>query len=183
MLAAVCLLLAGGPIAVGQDAHPASYAMKPPDVVVPADVPLGQYRRIIQPFQNWTLICDENLKAKRKVCNITQSFVDRAGAIVFSWSMAADENGKPFMILRVPASIGPSGKISLNFAGKAQPVNVAVKDCDATVCVAYVPVGPILREQIGKNATARISYPSPPGSPSVVDAPLGGLAKALSAIN
>lgn len=181
-LAMVCVFLAGGTSAAGQE-QATDYALKPPEVTVPSDVPLGQYRRVIQPFQNWTLICDENLKAKRKVCNITQSFVDRAGAMVFSWSLAADDKGKPFMILRVPVGVGTSGRISLNFAERERPVKIDIEDCDAAVCVGYVPVGPILREQIGKAATARISYSTASGHAAIVDAPFRGLANALSAIN
>lgn len=177
-----CLLLAGGPPAAGQELTDETYVIKPSEVAVPQDVPLGSYRRIIHPFENWTLICDENLQAKRKVCNISQSFVDGAGVMVFSWSLAANEDGKPFVILRAPTAVGAGNSISLTFAGRSQPVNVKLEACDTSVCVGYLPVGPILRQQIGKNTTVGISY-STPSSPTIsVNAPLKGLATALSAI-
>ena len=33
---------------------------------VPQGAELGRYRRTIQPFENWELRCDENLKTKKK---------------------------------------------------------------------------------------------------------------------
>ncbi|TIU06145.1 MAG: invasion associated locus B family protein, partial [Mesorhizobium sp.] len=91
-----CLLLSGLR-AVGQEAVPSAYRIKPSDVAVPPDVKLGQYQRTTRPFENWILICDENLQARKRVCNISQSFIDQSQAPVFSWSLAADEKGKPFM--------------------------------------------------------------------------------------
>lgn len=149
----------------------------------PQGVPLGSYRRVIHPFENWNLICDENLKAKRKVCNISQSFIDQNQALIFSWSLAADEKGKPFMILRAPAELGTGSKISLGIAGREKPVDVQLTACDSTVCVGYLPVGPILRQQIGNEATINVSYSPPSGAAVSLDAPFKGLKSALSAIN
>lgn len=181
LLAAGCLLLTGGSPVAGQETG--SYRIKPSEVVPPQGVPLGSYRRIIQPFENWNLICDENLKAKRKVCNISQSFIDQNQALIFSWSLAADEKGKPFMILRAPAHLGTGSKISLGIAGREKPVDVQLTACDSTVCVGYLPVGPILRQQIGNEATINVSYSPPSGAAVSLDAPFKGLKSALSAIN
>ncbi|UXN62337.1 invasion associated locus B family protein [Phyllobacterium zundukense] len=149
---------------------------------MPQDVPMGKYRRITQPFENWILICDENLKTRRKVCNISQTFTDETGAQVFSWSLAANVDGKPFMILRVPPAIGPGSKISLRLGGMDRDVDVDVKACDASVCIGYQPVGPILRQEIVKETTARVSYSMGVGQDVSIDAPFKGLAAALSAI-
>jgi hypothetical protein len=88
---------------------------------VPANVPIGKYRRIIQPFEDWTLVCDENLKAMRRVCNVTQSVVDQRGGLVFSWSLAATTQGVPIVIVRTPASVGKGTAVSLTPAGAKQP--------------------------------------------------------------
>lgn len=176
-----CLLLSG-PRAAGQEAVPPAYRIKPSDVAVPANVKLGQYQRTTRPFENWTLICDENLQARKKVCNISQSFIDQSQALIFSWSLAADEKGKPFMILRTPSQIGAGSKLSLKFAGRKQPVDVQLQGCDASVCVGYVPVGPVLREQIGKETTVQVSYSLPSGATVSLDAPFKGLKTALSTI-
>jgi invasion protein IalB len=181
LLAAGCLLLAAGSPVAGQETAP--YRIKPSEVVPPQGVPLGSYRRIIQPFENWDLVCDENLKAKHKVCNISQSFIDHNQAVIFSWSLAADEKGKPFMILRAPAQLGTGSKISLGIAGREKPVDVQLSACDSKVCVGYVPVGPILRQQIGKEATINVSYIPPSGPAVSLDAPFKGVNSALSAIN
>ncbi|TIR96449.1 MAG: invasion associated locus B family protein, partial [Mesorhizobium sp.] len=177
-----CLLLSGLR-AVGQEAVPSAYRIKPSDVAVPPDVKLGQYQRTTRPFENWILICDENLQARKRVCNISQSFIDQSQAPVFSWSLAADEKGKPFMILRAPSQADAGSKLSLKFAGRKQPVDVQLHACDASVCVGYLPVGPVLREQIGKETTVQVSYSLPSGATVRLDAPLQGLKAALSAIN
>ena len=172
----VCLLISGSQAAAG------GYKVKSSDVLVPQGVPIGKYRRIIHPFENWTLICDENLKTRRRVCNISQSFIDEQGTPVFSWSLAANVDGKPFMILRAPAVIGAGSKILLGLAGMDRDVGVEVKACDAAVCIGYLPVGPILRQQISKQTTVRVSYSLNSGENVSIDAPFKGLAAALSAI-
>jgi invasion protein IalB len=176
-----CLLLSG-PRAVGQEQAPSAYRIKPSDVAVPVGVKLGDYQRTTRPFENWTLICDENLQARKKVCNISQSFIDQSQALVFSWSLAADEKGKPYMILRTPSQAGAGNKLSLKLAGRKQPVDVQMQGCDASVCVGYVPVGPVLREQIGKETTVQVSYCLPSGATVSLDAPFKGLKTALSTI-
>ncbi len=172
----VCLLIMGSQATAG------GYKVKPSDVLLPEGVPVGKYRRIIHPFENWTLICDENLKTRRKVCNVSQSFTNDSGTQVFSWSLAANVDGKPFMILRAPAAVGAGSKISLKLAGMDRDVNVEVKACDALVCIGYQPVGPMLRQQIVKETTARLSYSVSSGEQISIDAPFKGLAAALSAI-
>ncbi|TPJ24614.1 invasion associated locus B family protein [Mesorhizobium sp. B2-7-2] len=182
VISGTCLLLSGAHAAGQQAAQPA-YRIKPSDVAVPAGVRLGDYQRTTRPFENWTLICDENLQARKKVCNISQSFIDQGQALVFSWSLAADDKGKPFMILRTPIAAGEGSKLSLRLAGRKQPVDVQLQGCDASVCVGYVPVGPVLREQIGKETTVQVSYSLPSGATVSLDAPFKGLKTALSAIN
>ncbi|UXS42988.1 invasion associated locus B family protein (plasmid) [Agrobacterium tumefaciens] len=185
-LIVACLLLSGGAPAAGQDvpqAVSASYRIKPSEVSVPDDVPMGQYRRSIQPFGSWTLICDENLHAKQMVCNVSQVIVDQTDKLVFSWSLAATQDGKPFMILRTSPNARSDGKISLKFPGRANPVAVALDGCNTVVCVGKVPVGPILREHIGKESNPEISYSTTSGESISVTASFKGLATALSAIN
>ncbi|TIS63378.1 MAG: invasion associated locus B family protein [Mesorhizobium sp.] len=181
---AICMvcLLPSGPCAAGQAAVPPAYRIKPSEVAVPPEVKLGEYQRTTRPFENWTLICDENLQARKKVCNISQSFIDQGQALVFSWSLAADEKGKPFMILRTPSQTGAGSKLSLKFAGRKQPVDVQLQACDASVCVGYLPVGPVLRGEIGKETTVQVSYSLPSGAAVSLDAPFKGLKTALSTI-
>ncbi|RCS21618.1 invasion associated locus B family protein [Phyllobacterium salinisoli] len=181
LLAGASIFLADCAHAGGQDME--TYRLKPSEVVVPQDIPLGSYRRIIRPFENWDLICDENLQAKRRVCNVSQSFIDQKRELVFSWSLAADEKGKPFMILRAPSQPGAKSMISLAFAGRKKTVDVELSTCDSTICLSYLPVGPILRQQIENEANVGISYSGPSGTNVSLDAPLKGLKTALSAIN
>lgn len=181
LAAGASALLVSGAYAASQGM--AAYRIKPSEVTLPQGVPLGSYRRIIRPFENWDLICDEDLQAKRRVCNISQSFIDQKSELVFSWSLAADEKGKPFMILRAPSQLGTGSKISLGFAGRKKPVDVQLNACDSTICLSYLPVGPIIRQQIESEGSVKISYSMPSGANISLDAPLKGLKAALSAIN
>ena len=156
--------------------------VKPPEVRLPDGVKPGQYRRIIQPFGNWTLICDENLQQKTRVCNVTQSIIDQTGRTVFSWSVAATQEGKPFMILRTLPELGVNGRLTLKIPDDRGIINVVVDGCDQSVCVARLPVGPRLRPQIAKDGTIGISYATPAGEKIEISAPLAGIEKALTAI-
>lgn len=180
---AYLILLGGGSAAVGQEPPAPAYRIKASDVVVPADAPLGQYRRIIRSFENWALICNENLEAHQKVCNITQIVEDRTGSTVFSWSLAATGDGKPYFLLRTPPTTRSDGALSLQFEGRRSPVEVALQGCNEVVCIGMVPVGPILREQIGRGADSRISYVTATGETVTITASLKGLSKFLAAIN
>ena len=179
-----CLLLSGllCPPAAGQEFSNSGYSIKPSEVSVPQGAELGRYRRTIQPFENWELRCDENLKAKKKICNITQTILDGAGQFAFSWSLAATEGGKPMMILRARPGLGQNKPVMMKFPGRDVPVIVETYACDANVCVTYLPVGPVLREQIAKEANVQLSYKDTAETTLVFEAPLKGLSAALAAI-
>ncbi|MDX1111775.1 invasion associated locus B family protein [Sinorhizobium medicae] len=179
---AACMVLSGGAPAVGQGATPEPrYWIKPSEVAIPPDVPIGMYRRLIRPFENWTLICDENLKSKQRICNVSQLVVDKAGNTVFSWSLAATAQGKPVMILRVPPAAVKCSIIRLSFSDRKEPVEVRVESCDSVVCLGTVPVGPILRSHIARQSTVRLSYGADQGDVSF-NLPFQGLPQALEAI-
>ncbi len=165
---------------------PPGFAIKPADIAIPDGVPVGQYRRIIRPFQNWTQICDENLKIKKRVCNISQTIVHDKGVTVWSWSLAATEEGKPFMIIRVPPIVGVGKDIQLEFADKTAPIKIQTTGCDRNVCVSYLPVGPRMRGYISKGSAPEISYSftDVQGRSNRISlrAPLKGLSEALAAI-
>jgi len=177
-----CLLLPGSP-AAGQEATAPGFRIKAPEVALPADVKLGDYQRVIRPFENWTLICDENLEKRQRVCNVTQVIENQAGQMAFSWSLAATQDGKPYMILRAAPVAKSDGLISLKFEGRKEPVDVQIDGCNEMVCVGMVPVGPIMREQISKDASPEISYPTADGRTISVTATLKGLSTAVEAIN
>lgn len=181
-----CLVLPGGvTIAAGQALPTSSpYRIKPSEVALPQGVAPGQYRRIIQPFPNWTLICDENLKKKQKTCNVTQTIVDESGALAFSWSLAATTSGQPIMILRLPAQVGVGSQVAIDFAGGSKSAKAKVENCDPTVCVVLLPVGPVMRTQINKQVDTQITYTSQQLSSGsvVINTTFKGLPTALAAI-
>lgn len=148
---------------------------------VPAGEAPGEVRRTIQPFGSWTVICDENIKRRRRVCNISQSFVDGEGASVFSWSLAATREGAPVLILR-SASEGRSGRsVRLNLPGRSEPEDVLLGSCDARTCVGFLEVGPERQRRLRSGGTAQIELLHE-GRFRTIDAPLGELGPALAAL-
>lgn len=175
-------LLLSGHSAVGQQQAFSGFRIKPSEVALPANAKLGEYQRTIRPFENWTLICDENLAVRQRVCNVTQSIENHAGQIAFSWSLAATEDGRPYMILRTAPVAKSDGLVSLTFEGRKEPVKVQLDGCNQAVCVGMLPIGPIMREQISKNAAPVISYQTTDGNTVSVPATLKGLSTAVEAI-
>ncbi|KAA9349528.1 invasion associated locus B family protein [Ochrobactrum quorumnocens] len=153
--------------------------VKPPEIALPDGVPLGKYRRIIQPYQNWTLICDENLLKKQKTCNITQSIVDEFGKTIFSWTLAAAQDGRPFFILRFPLDIDISGRISLGLADDGKEVTVGISGCNDSICIGYQEIGPRLKRAIQNGTEIGISYTHVSSQLINVNAPLAGLKEAI----
>ncbi|MFS8110965.1 invasion associated locus B family protein [Rhizobium jaguaris] len=180
--ALVACTLLFGPFAAGQEGALPNYRIKPSDVVVPPEVKLGDYERTIRPFENWTLICDENLKVRQRVCNVTQTIENEAGQIAFSWSLAATKKGEPYMIMRTAPVAKSDGRISLQFEDRKEPIQVKLDGCSQTVCVGMLPIGPMMREQISKNTAPAISYPTADGRTISVTANLKGLSTAVKAI-
>jgi len=176
-----CVLLFGS-CAAGQEGASLNYRIKPSEVVVPPELKPGDYQRIIRPFENWTLICDENLKVRQRVCNVTQIIENAAGQIAFSWSLAATKKGEPYMILRTAPVARSDGRISLKFEGRQEPIQVKLDGCSQTVCVGMLPIGPTMREQISKSTMPTVSYPTADGGVISVTANLKGLSTAVKAI-
>lgn len=54
------------------------------------------------------------------------------------------------MILRTRPGLGVKKPVMLAFPGRKEPVSVETYACNPGVCIALLPVGPILREQIAK---------------------------------
>lgn len=176
-----CLLLSCQ-VAAGQEAISSGFRIRPSDVSLPDNAKLGMYQRTTRPFENWTLICDEDLQTRKRVCNVTQIIENQIGQMAFSWSLAATREGKPYMILRTAPIADARGAISLKFDGRKDPVRVELDGCNQSVCVGMLPVGPIMREQISKNASPEISYPTRDGKTIAVTATLTGLSNAVESI-
>jgi len=166
--------------AAAQSAPQSAYAVKPSDVVVPEGETLGEFRRMIQPFKNWTLICDESLKSKRRVCNVTQSIVNAQGAVAFNWSLVATADGKPLMVMRVPAGAGVGAQIELAMGDSPDRIVAQTDRCDAAFCFATIAIGDMLRRHIRAATPCRVSYPLPQAQPVVLEAPLEGLSAVLA---
>jgi invasion protein IalB len=165
-----------------QQAPSAVYAVKPSDVIVPDGEKLGDFRRVIQPFKNWTLICDESLKSKRRVCNFTQSIINQKGAIVFNWSLVATAGGKPLMMMRVPAAVGMGQPIRLALGKKPDWIVAQTDRCDASLCFAVIAIGDVLKRHIRTGTDCAISYQISQSETIAFDAPLDGLYAALAGL-
>ncbi len=175
---------AGDETAKSSEAVPPSpFVIMPSEIKAPANVALGQYRRIIQPFPNWILVCDENLKAKQKICNVSQTFVGPDKAVVFSWSLAATQTGQPYFILRAPPSVGARGTLTLALPDGGTPVHLSISQCSDSLCLAYQPAGRRFRSAAEKRLLVTITYTTENNpTPVTIAAPLYGLVDALAAI-
>ncbi|MGU3539530.1 invasion associated locus B family protein [Methylobacterium sp. A54F] len=183
------LLLRG----ISEEAAPVSEPLPEPlpayRVTAPETAPTeadgrGSVRRLIQPFGPWTLICDENLRRRRRVCNVSQTIADRAGATVFSWSLAATRAGAAAFILRAPVVGAGRHFVTLTpEGGAASELTVELTRCDARQCLGFLDVTPALRGAIAAGRPVAIAYRPHEGAPSRrLPGTLDGLAAALAAI-
>ncbi|SED71287.1 Invasion protein IalB, involved in pathogenesis [Rhizobiales bacterium GAS188] len=177
-----CLILISGTAKAAEQSAPDVYAVKPSDVAIPEGETLGEFRRVIQPFKNWILICDESLKSKRRVCNITQSVIDQQGAAVFNWSLIATADGKPLMMMRIPAAAGQGAQIELAMGEKPDRIIARTDRCDANSCFATIAIGDMLRRHIRAGTPCAVSYRLAQAGPVSFQAPLDGLFAALSGL-
>lgn len=134
-------------------AEPA-FRVKPSDVGGSAP---GRIRRVIQPFGGWTLVCDEDLKARRKVCNVSQVIVDRADQTAFSWSLAGTERGAPVMILRAPNGPGDGRTALLRFRESESMIEVPLTECDRSQCLGYLEVEGAVAAKLRKGVPAEVT--------------------------
>jgi len=176
------IFIAGFLMAGAATAAPAgpSFVVVPSSVQPPQGVELGSFRRSIQPFKNWTLICDEDLKKKQRICNVRQEIAIEGAGTIFSWAMAASDTGEPKMLATLPAAVGEGGEVVLTFDGDAKFSTTA--DCTQRTCSALIPVGPQIRRHITEKFEIRISFDAEPVGRIEFAAPMEGLGDALEAV-
>lgn len=179
MILRLLLALAAGLGLANQATAGGNFRVRPSEVG--AGEKPGEVRRIIQPFGEWTLVCDEDLRRRRKVCNVSQSFMDGAGETAFSWSLAATESGAPALILRMSREGRDARFATLRFTGEPDPVEVTLATCAGEVCLGFLPVGPKLAARLRAGGRAAIEILHD-GRFETIDAPLAGLATALSTV-
>ena len=143
--------------------------------------PPGEVRRVVQPFGGWTLICDEDLKARRKVCNVSQVLVDGAGRPAFNWSLAATRGGAPVIIMRAPSGGLAARHVGIAFRAGETATEYDLPSCDAETCLGLLPVSPTLQKRLREGGTAEISLMHE-GRLRTLDAPMKDLATALAAV-
>ncbi|MFD1198441.1 invasion associated locus B family protein [Brucella gallinifaecis] len=156
------------------------FRVRPSSVTVPDGVPIGQYRRVIHPFENWTLICDDNLATKIRLCDIRQEVEIVGAGIIFSWALTATENGPPMMKLMGPASIGVNGEIILTF-NDGSTHRVKMLSCNTSNCIGHSPAGPKTQQHIKENLPINISFDIKRLGNFSFNVPMKGLSNALNA--
>lgn len=164
-----------------QFAAPA-YRVHPPEGSPPPGEAPGDTRRTIQAFGAWTLICDENLRRRRRVCNASQSIVDGDGAFAFSWSLAATSEGAPVFVVRAPVGAWSAHTVGLAF-GTAEETVIRLESCNASLCLGFLPVSEAVRRAIAERAAVRIRYRRSDGAaPAAIATSLDGLGTAIASI-
>jgi len=182
-------MFSSGYTSAGETSFSHSYSIKKSEVVVPPDVPMGQYRRITQPFDNWLLTCDENMKVGKKICNVSQTVIDETGELAFNWAMAATEKGTPFFILRTSANIKTGSVITMTVIDPngdknkpLPPLQVALQGCTPAMCFGQIEVNRFLKSAIGIGASVSVSYTLNNGQTITLILPLRGLKEAVASI-
>ena len=167
---------------VGISSH-GKYRIKPSEVIVPNDVPLGKYRRVIQPFSNWTLVCDENINAKQKICNVTQVIVDQNDELVLNISLAATKEGAPFFFVRTPSNIDKNKGFSVLLPSINKIYRFEIDGCNDIVCVGKFPVLSVINRHILNKSIIDISYYMGEKNELSVRVMLDGLSSALNSLD
>lgn len=162
--------------------HEREFVVKSSEVVVPDEVEIGRFRRITQPFRNWTLVCDENLQKMEKICNVSQEIALKSGGVIFSWSLATSEIGMPLMLARLPVATGIGRPLRVLFADTKQSFEARVDECSPQFCSAVIPVGPQMKRHIQEGLTVGILFSVMGAGDIEFSAPMAGLAQALAAI-
>ena len=164
-----------------QFAAPA-YRVHPPEGAPPPGEAPGDTRRMIQAFGTWTLICDENLRRHRRVCNASQSIVDGDGAFAFSWSLAATSAGAPIFVVRAPVGAWSARTVGLAF-GAAEETVIRLESCNASLCLGFLAVDEALRRAIAARAAVHVRYRrSETAAPVAIATSLDGLAGAIASL-
>lgn len=164
----------------GQEA--AGYVLKPPALAAPGGAP-GAVRRVIMQFYHWTLLCDEIIAQKRRVCNVTQTVHDASDNTIFSWSLAGSDDGKPFLLLRALPQADTGKPFRLLVKSTGRTAEVPFVGCNEALCMGQTPVGPILTQGIKDESDIVLSYQLTNGGAAELVLPLQGLRAAVAAID
>lgn len=156
-----------------------SFRIKPMDNAPSATD--GSVRRTIQPFDGWTLVCDEQVKRRTKVCNISQVVVDDAGETAFSWSLAATSRGAPVMIVRVPRPSAGARWVTVRLEGAAKSRQVELSACNDAMCLGYWEIDPELGRILRKGPEAELIL-TRNGRFSTIKVATAGLSAALRSL-
>jgi invasion protein IalB len=157
-----------------------SYRLKPFDHAPTAQN--GEVRRSLQPFQGWTLICDEQVKQRTRVCNVSQVLVNSSsGEMAFSWTLAGTKAGEAVMIVRMPRAEGTVRWIGLKLDGMAKPVDVALTSCDQRVCLGFVGMNKEFTQALRRGGPAEVIF-TEEGRFKTIPTSTAGLSAALRSV-
>ncbi|WP_332065826.1 invasion associated locus B family protein [Bartonella sp. CB189] len=155
-----------------------TYTVHPPRLSIPKGPP-GETRRIIMQFYNWTLICDEKESLHQGICNVTQTVHDKEDNTIFSWSLVSTKSGQAVMLFRTLPKADKNVPIKIFMDGIKKPILIHYTQCNQNICLAQLPVGPVLSKQIEQNKNVCISYKVKEGKTFSFVAPFKGLSAAL----
>lgn len=159
----------------------AAYSILPPPLSAPSGE-AGAVRRSVMQFYQWTLLCDNILADKKQICNVSQAVYDARNVMIFSWSLAASDSGKPFLLLRAAADADTKMPIELVLGSEDKTVAVDFVGCDSKVCIAQTAVGPVLTQAIGQRSKVTVRYRTAGRGAVHFESSFLGLREAVAAI-
>ncbi|NNM73537.1 invasion associated locus B family protein [Enterovirga aerilata] len=150
---AAAMLCSAAQVASGAEQ---TYRIKPFDNAPGAQN--GEIRRSIQPFGGWTLICDEQVRQRTRVCNVSQVVVDSSGEMAFSWTLAGTRSGEAVMIVRMPRANETRQWVGLKLEGVAKAVDVPLTSCDERVCLGFLGVNREITQALRRGDPAEVIF-------------------------
>lgn len=158
-----------------------AYTLQPPPFSFPKDR-TGGIKRSIAQFEDWFLICDELRVEKKVVCNVTQAVNDPTNTVVFSWTLATTQEGKPFMLLRTLPTADTKFGIQLIDSDNQELVKLAYAGCDAKICMAQMAINMLFSQQIDNGRVVQVVYKLNNGRVISMKLPLKGLKEAVESV-
>ncbi|WP_234689479.1 invasion associated locus B family protein [Allorhizobium ampelinum] len=149
------------------------------EAIIPGDV-ISMSRTYLG---GWSLKCDLRLSKDQRVCVLDQ--VLRDGDNLALWRVAQTAEGKPIVVVSMPASFDPASGLTLSFSGLDKTIPGSDWRCGASGCISAFPFSGILASAVTASDHVRFSYSlkavDGKTTPAVLTATMQGFSQVLDA--
>jgi invasion protein IalB len=108
----------------------------------------GEVRRVTGAYADWTLVCDEIQRIRRRFCSLESAALGAAGNAVARIIVSTGDDGRPAALMHLPLGISLRHGVELaiesstsprragHAATSAPPRQVPIATCDTKACTA-----------------------------------------------